>query len=258
MKKYTIAAVILITLVGCNSSSEDETIVTDDPVSRPQPDYVEPPRPIPDDIVPPRLTPDWYLEASSLYGISVEALESACEYSYQDESGQAKFPVRCYWENDELTLSYNTIDVVGENGHSDTIRSQFNWEISPKTVAMHHIWPSVWNHDSVLDQYETNSTSELTYYAVKRCSTQSCLGEPESIHELVPLFERGLVTANGAANNVGNSYFDMKTYQHSSPLRFFVDYRHKASGEPLKWNTVYISPEFMGLMHPVLAPVFGH
>ncbi|WP_087018898.1 hypothetical protein [Thaumasiovibrio subtropicus] len=261
MKKLSFVAMILATLVGCNSSGSDDTSSTlpDAPVERPQPDDVTPPRPIPapGDDVPSRPTPDWYLEAATIYGMSVESLEAVCEFSYDDERHGQVYPSRCYWEEDVLTVTYSSVDVYAQNGKHDGVRNQLSWVISPELISEGHIWPSVWNHDASMDEKETRGIEESNFFGFEECVQWSCDNTVQRQHYLMPEFKHGLAVSDGKPH-LDDTDFTLRTYEIGSPLRVFIDYFSANYDVALQWNVIHVEADFMKHLHPVLAPAFGY
>ncbi|GEM81252.1 hypothetical protein [Vibrio superstes] len=255
--KHLISILVLITLVGCNSSSDDNTSQQLPPShlpegtvpDRPSPDAGNPGH-LPGDFIPDRLPIDWYNEASARYGMSVENLDAVCRYTTSHP--QINTHVSCDWRNEELTIVYFASRYNSEPellfDHS------FIWVINDTRINHGLIWPMT-NHKAVGLEGQNLS---VKYDAVSlnirtQCSASDCT---LINHVLTHTSDNNHVLSNGIPYN-HTTDFDMQTYKQSERFYYRTNFVDLDTGESYN-NTLHLEDDFPALMHEVLAPAFGY
>lgn len=248
---------LTLALIGCNSSSSDNASQQLPPVhlpegsvpDRPHPD-VDDPSHLPQDMVPDRLPIDWYIEASTRYGMTIEDLDAVCRY--HGEYPQMSIHVSCNWEDEELTIVYFVSRTESEP--ELLYDHAFIWVVNDKQINKGHIWPMI-NHNAVglADKEVTLDAEGATFNISYDCKDNSCQ------------FIRHVLLARGDTPHVrsdgsplfGTTDFDMAAYENSERFFFRATFRNR-DGSQLYNNTLHLLDDFPGKMHKVLAPAFGY
>ncbi|CAM3104178.1 hypothetical protein [Vibrio rarus] len=255
--KYLVSLMLLVSLVGCNSSSSDNGSQSIPPAhlpdgtvpDRPSPDVGEPGH-LPGDLHPDRLPIEWYAEASARYGMSIEDLDAVCRYSAHQQ--QVAIHVSCVWDNEQLTIVYfasrHTSEPEFLYDHS------FIWVIDDTRIDHGIIWPMTNHQASGLAGKSLHVAYDDVSFNIR---TQCTEGDCTVInHVLTHTADNHHVISNGIPYN-HTTDFVMSTYKESERFYYRANFNDRNTGETFN-NTLHLQDDFPSLMHAVLAPAFGY
>ncbi|MCL9775268.1 hypothetical protein [Vibrio methylphosphonaticus] len=257
--KYIIPALAILTLSGCNSSTNDTTVSPQTPPAThlPQGDTPERPHPdaglpghLPGDLVPDRLPITWYPEASKRYGMSIEALDAVCRY--KGEHPQMDIHISCQWEQEQLTIVYFTSR--GEIEPSYFYDHAFIWVVNDDQISQGNIWPAI-NHNAVGLEGRTLivAPDAARFNIALQCENEKC---KNITHMLNSEANQTRILSDGTPY-YGSTDFSMNIYKQSETFYFHASYQ-ELDTNVVHTNTLHLLDDFPALMHEVLAPAFGY
>ncbi|OEF83987.1 hypothetical protein [Vibrio breoganii] len=255
--KHLLPMALIAFLIGCNSSSNDNASQQLPPSHLPESSVPERPTPdidfpqhLPGDMVPDRLPIDWYEEASSRYGMTVEALDAVCRYSEQHP--QLAIHISCVWDKEQLTIVYF---ISRYNSEPELLFDHsFIWVINDTRIDHGLIWPMT-NHTATgLEGRKLQvKYDDVSFNIRANCDTGECTFVN---HILTHLTEDNQILSNGIPYN-HTTDFVISTYKDSERFYYRANFIDRDSGETFN-NTLHLHDDFPGLMYEVLAPAFGY
>ncbi|GEA52767.1 hypothetical protein VIN01S_35710 [Vibrio inusitatus NBRC 102082] len=255
--KRLLSILLFTSLVGCNSSSNDNASQQIPPTHLPESSVPERPTPdvdypehLPGDMVPDRLPIDWYGEASSRYGMTIEDLDAVCRYN--NFHPQLAIHISCLWDNEQLTIIYYVSRHTSEP--ELLFEHSFIWVINDARIDHGLIWPMT-NHTATGLE---GRNLRVSYDDVSLNIRTGCeAGECTIInHVLTHLTEDNRILSNGIPYNYTTD-FVMDSYQESERFYYRANFTDRENGETFN-NTLHLHDDFPRLMHKVLAPAFGY